>query len=360
MKLDERGRRAAEALRDRVNDDLPAAHMLASVQRTRTRRRLAMFAPAAALVVALAASLTTTAGHLSAGPAVPGPTSPASSPAEGVHANGVLFGAGNQVLEHPPGLHVPPLGDGSSPTWSPDGSEVAVLAGGILITDVHSGQTRRLPCQACSEIAWSPDGGSFAATRVGQDGSSLWLVDASTGGSRPVALDGIRGLRSLTWAPDSRTLAFLATSPAANQGGWTVRTEGSRPQQFLDFPTTPPNDPAGRSALQVRWSPTSPSLAVLVATPNNYRHSPAPHRLDVMTMHPDGATTNHLVAAGPCACVGFTPNLVWSPDGRTLGVSSLGRSSVVNRLDGDGATVLVRFLPGASGPLSWQPLPAGP
>ena len=41
MKLDERGRRAAEALRDRVNDDLPSAHMLASVQRTRTRRRLA-------------------------------------------------------------------------------------------------------------------------------------------------------------------------------------------------------------------------------------------------------------------------------------------------------------------------------
>ena len=81
----------------------------------------------------------------------------------------------------------------------------------------------------------------------------------------------------------------------------------------------------------------------------------------VLTPKPDGSTEAHLVSGGDyCTCTGFAPNLVWAPDGRTLGLSSLSRALTVNRVDGDGDAVDVRFLPGASGPLSWQPLPAGP
>jgi hypothetical protein len=81
-------------------------------------------------------------------------------------------------------------------------------------------------------------------------------------------------------------------------------------------------------------------------------------------MHPDGASPNHLAYVGHCACVGFTPNLVWSPDGTTVAASSEHGSPRLDhrtlaRLDGDGNTVLVQFVPG-SGPLSWQPLPRLP
>jgi hypothetical protein len=58
--------------------------------------------------------------------------------------------------------------------------------------------------------------------------------------------------------------------------------------------------------------------------------------------------------------VGFVPNIVWSPDGGTLGISSLEPSPTVTRVDGDGDTVRIRYLAGADGPLTWQPLPVDP
>ena len=359
MNLDEHGRRAAQALRDRVNDDLPAADMLASVQRTRTRRRLAMIAPAAALVVAVAASLTATPGHLSAGPAVPGPTPATSTPAEAGHANGVLFGAGNQSLEHPPDLHVPPLGEGSSPTWSPDGAEVAVLAGGILITDTATGHTRRVACADCQEIAWSPDGRTFAAPGAG--GNVLGIVDAGSGDVTPVPLDGVASVRSVTWAPASDRLAFLVTSPVSRQGAYSVGRDGSDLQEFATYPTSFANDATGRSVLlATRWSPTSDAIGVLSATPSDRGGGyTGPYALYVQTYHPDGSGQSLLVGDGHCACAGFVPNLAWSPDGTTLALFALHARPEERRLDVGGNTVLVRFLVG-SGPLSWQPLPVGP
>jgi Tol biopolymer transport system component len=255
------------------------------------------------------------------------------------------------------------LTDGSSPTWSPDGSEVAVLAhGAILVTDVRTGATRTLPCDTCAEIAWSPDGHTVAAVGEGAGVPALRLVDATTGHTRSVGLGDITSIRSISWAPDSRHLAFLAVSPVPEQGGWTVGSDGSQLTRFLGMLTSFPAARSGYSgALLLRWSTTSPSLAVLFATADDpgQHSSGGPFHLDVQTMHPDGATLNHLVSAGRCTCAGFVPNLVWSPDGTTLAVLAQHDRPWESRLDGDGNTLLVRFVRG-SGPLSWLPLPAGP
>jgi len=363
MSLDERGRQAAAGLRDRVAENLPAVEMLDALPRTRGRRRMALAAPLAAAAVAVAAVLTTSPRHLSTAPTGPGPSTPTSASSTAGHGNGPLFGAGDQYLRFPRGVYVPPLNDGSSPTWSPDGSEVAVLAdGGILVTDVRSAATRAVSCDACAEIAWSPDGRTFAAVGLRPGVPALRLVDATTGSAHPVALRDIQAIRSVSWAPDSRALAFLAVSPRSEQGGWTVRADGSQQTQFLAMLTAFPKDQSCYSgAMQVRWSPTSPSIAVLFATADGPgHHSPGgPFRLDVQTMHPDGASPNHLVYAGHCTCAGFAPNLVWSPDGTTLAVFAQHDRPTESRIDGDGQTVLVRFVRG-SGPLSWQPLPEVP
>jgi hypothetical protein len=359
MSLDEMGRQAAEGLRESVLDDVLPADMLASLHRTRTRRRMAVVAPLAAMVVAVAAVFTGARGHESSSPTGPAPTAPTSAPTPG-HANGALFGAGNHALLHPHGVYAPPLSDGSSPTWSPDGSRIAVLAGGILITEARTGDTRRLPCPGCQEISWAPDGRTFAAAGVA--GMPLGLVDADTGRVTQVPLEGVTDLRSVSWSPDSRSLAFLAVAPYSQQGAWTVRADGSQQTQFLVMLTTFPADGSGYSgALQVRWAPTSQSIAVLFATADGPGEHSAqgPIRLDVQTMHPDGATPNHLVYAGRCDCVGFQPNMVWSPDGTTVALFALHARPEVPRLDGDGRTVRVLFVRG-SGPLSWQPLPRVP
>jgi Tol biopolymer transport system component len=360
MSLDERGRRAAESLRERVQDDLVAGPMLASLPRTRTRRRMALVAPVAAAAVAVAAVLTASPGHVSTTPT--GPSVPTTTPSTAKHENGPLFGAGDQYLRFPRGVYAPSLDDGSSPTWSPDGSEVAVLAdGGILVTNVQTAATHTVSCDSCAEIAWSPDGRLFAAVGQGPGVPALRLVDATTGDAKPVPLRDVQTIRSITWAPDSQSLAFLAVSPRSEQGGWTVRADGSQQTQFMGMLTSFPMDQSGYSgALQLRWSPTTASIAVLFATADDRgQHAPGgPFRLDVQTMHSDGATPNHLISAGRCTCAAFTPNLVWSPDGTTVAVFALHDRPTVSRIDGDGRTVLVRFVRG-SGPLSWQPLPGG-
>ena len=361
MSLDERGSRAAEGLRASVLDDLAPLDMLASVQRTRARRRLALVAPVAALAVAAAAALTATPRHDQSAPTGPGPAVPSISAPVVPRVNGALFGDGSPALREPVGLVVPPLGWGSSPTWSPDGSHVATLSGGILITDVRSGQTRRLPCVSCSEIAWSPDGRTFAAAGVG--GTPLELVDSATGATRPVPLHGIESVTSLSWAPSSDRLTFLVVAPAPLQGAYTVDSDGQGLSEIMLYPTSFENDASGRAVLlELGWAPTRDRIAALMASPvSSAAARTGPYILVVQDIRSDGSGVNLLLRAGRCACVGFAPHLVWSPDGRTLGVSSLHRAQTVSRIDGDGDTVQVRFLRGASGPLSWQPLPgSGP
>ncbi len=360
MSLDERGRQAAEDLRARVVEDLPTLEMLTSLQRTRGRRRLAMVVPVAAAAVAVVAVLNGSPAHEVGGPAShPRPSAPTSAssaaPTSPSRGNGVLFGVGETYLRAPRGVHSPVLHDGSSPTWSPNGDEIAVLDGGILITEAYTGAEHRLPCPRCTEIAWAPDGGSFAAAGVG--GSPLGLVDAATGDVTPVPLDGVQAVRSVTWSPDSTQLAFLVTSPSSAQGAYTVDRDGSGLERVVAYPTVlaqAPDDLA--TILAVRWAPTWGRLAVLFAepaTPAGYRGE---LRLSVLTFRSDGSGQNHLLDLGRCACVGFQPNLVWSPDGTTLAVYAQHARSDDVRLDGDGRGIRIRFLLG-SGPLSWQPLP---
>ena len=267
------------------------------------------------------------------------------------------------------GLIVPPIGPGSSPTWSPDGSHVAVLsAGAILITEVHSGETRKLPCTACTEIAWSPDGRTFAAIRVDPDGPRLVLVDENTGEARPVPLSGISLApvgRLGTGLPEPGVPGLCRSTAAAGR----MDSPDRRIAACSSSSTSSTTFPADHS--RVSGGPAAAVVADVAEHRGPVRDSPTtrgrsspagPVRVDVQTMHPDGSTPAHLVSGRDCCtCMGFAPNLAWSPDGSTPGpVIAQSRPSTVSRLDGDGHTVGVRFLPGASGPLSWQPLPAGP
>jgi Tol biopolymer transport system component len=333
--------------------------------RAQQRRRIA-----AALSLTVAAGVVVTVVHAQSGhhpvaPVAAGPTAPTAQsiptsppsfvPAPTPRANGALFGHGSGSLAHPGSLLVPQLRRDSSPTWSPDGSHVAVIDGGIVVTDVDTGAQRRIACPACREISWSPDGKVFAAAPV-QHGS-LGLVDAATGELTTVSVPGVGGVLSLTWAPGSDELAFLANAGEGRSGVFMIRADGTDLTEVGGLRKAFPHGGHGATrAILVRWSPTGRSLAVLTATPDPPTGPPpiSLYRLRVVTMNPDGSALRTLVGDGRCACTEFAPDLVWSPDGTTLAVlAQHPRASLVRR-DGTGHRLRVRFVRG-SGALSWQP-----
>jgi hypothetical protein len=123
-------------------------------------------------------------------------------------------------------IRFPRLGEILNPTWSPDGRHVAFSAVTGGLTDLYSydletDSLRRLTSDAFADLqpAWSPDGRSlaFATDRFSTDLSSLQLgtygiaiLDVGSGRVRPMA--GFRGAKHLNpqWAPDGRSLYFLA------------------------------------------------------------------------------------------------------------------------------------------------------
>ncbi len=133
--------------------------------RSRQRRRLAAGLSLTVVAGVVVAMVHFRSGSPSSAPVAAGPsastagalpTSPRTfAPPPRPRDNGALFGHGSGSLAHPVGLRVPPVGPASSPTWSPNGSHVAVLASGIVVTDVDTGAQRRIVCPSCREIAWS-------------------------------------------------------------------------------------------------------------------------------------------------------------------------------------------------------------
>ncbi len=112
-----------------------------------------------------------------------------------------------------------PAGFGSMMSWSPDGKTLALLEkaknglSSIFLLDVNTLQMRQLthpvmPVLGDSSPSFSPDGSEVAFVRNGKEVSDVWVV--SVKGGEPTRLSNLNQIFTpgVAWAPDGKSLIF--------------------------------------------------------------------------------------------------------------------------------------------------------
>jgi Tol biopolymer transport system component len=289
--------------------------------------------------------------------------------------------------------------------WSPDGTQIAYLAGhpatgnaptslALYLVDANGNDVRRLAsCGDCSTssfltgFSWSPDGSRIVLTRAtGQaqlttrsnqsSASRLWLVSVKTGalhrltdcGSGSTCAD-----ESAEWSPSGQAIVFSRWVEGHVAAIYTVRPDGTHLTLIASV--------AG--AREPHWSPDGRKITFQAND-------------GIYTVNADGTQLTHIVAAGPLASAPswspdgttllyqtsrvdrsmtyvwtiradgtdirrvysgpsrntFWAQSVWSPDGKQIAVGTEGGTFVMNA-DGTG----VRRVGEASDQVAWQPIP---
>jgi Tol biopolymer transport system component len=222
---------------------------------------------------------------------------------------------------NPDGSHLQQLFPGFSgyPRWSPDGSQISLLAPctdgeencAATIVDPDTGTFRQFkwpdPTLETNCSGWSPDGTrltceSFGVTDPNRNG--IYTIQASDG----------RDLRRITsnpggddipgdYSPDGNRLVFSRTDPSrpanANVALFVVNVDGTGPRRITPWGLPFFEDPG-------RWSPDGTTILF-------------DDRRSLYVVHPDGSG----LAKIPLVTRSFSrlQNPDWSPDGTKIVVS---------------------------------------
>jgi dipeptidyl aminopeptidase/acylaminoacyl peptidase len=208
----------------------------------------------------------------------------------------------------PGGIDLPNPQSSTDCDWSPDGTRLLWLDYVIPIDGrpfdrlVVSNADGSDPIVLADQVdfatyrgrAWSADSASVAFAIVTDNGTDLWVADATTG-VRNVVAHWDRDVQvDVDWSPDASHLVVSVPG----DGIYTMNRDGSDQQRVSDL-----------TAYRVGWSPTGAQLVAEVQGPDD--NNPGVWVLgtdgsDPVKLSPDGRTD-----MGP----------VWSPDGQWIAFS---------------------------------------
>lgn len=118
-----------------------------------------------------------------------------------------------------------------SPTFSPDGSQLAFVARAepteIWTIDLNGGELAPLVAsgEAAYDPAWSPDGDSVAFIQRQGTTNDVWI--APLNGDNPYQLTSIGSAVSPAWSPDGRFIAFFRESQGEFEAWYVEITSDS-------------------------------------------------------------------------------------------------------------------------------------
>jgi len=120
--------------------------------------------------------------------------------------------------------------------WSPDGSEILILAGndstvGSYIVPRLGGTPRRV--LDFNYASWSPDGSRLVLSRFLSQ-KRIWFTNTMTGDTTSISLKGtFIWLREVDWSPAGGLLLFH-TEGQKQYTIWTITTDGSRQTKVVE------------------------------------------------------------------------------------------------------------------------------
>ena len=204
-------------------------------------------------------------------------------------------GSGAVLLIHDDGTQF------SNPSWSPQGTQLAVdTTGGAYLVDVSSRGIQRI---GGSSPSWSPQGDRIAVVDQASDGSTTIRIIAARTGSTADTYP-VHGIGPLVWSPNGRWIALTGVEPKA-----LLRVDiatGAVVQLDSTFAhLDEPRDPS--------WSPDSSRIAFIRYDGCNGERDPCATAVFVADADGQGSARQ---LTGP----GSFDQPIWSPDGLWIAV----------------------------------------
>ena len=117
------------------------------------------------------------------------------------------------------------LAPGERAEWSPDGTQLALVADSLAVMNSDATGIHRFGVGA-SYVTWSPAGGQLAYVSTGLGGQSandIYTINANGAGAQQVTTDGMVK-NSLSWSPDGAKLLYCSQGRVR-----IVNVDGSSP-----------------------------------------------------------------------------------------------------------------------------------